>query len=129
MFNFFNADSQQLASPGLVGFAIDTCATISSSKKVFDLAKVLSINWSTITNLPGSKFSFNEPTAETEMMSVTPNCFKASILALKLMLLGFILCPLACLGMKQISSLPNCAIKISSDGLPQEVLTFFHLVF
>ena len=44
MFNFFNADSQHLDNPELVGLAIETWATISSSKKVFDLEKVLSIN-------------------------------------------------------------------------------------
>ena len=37
----------------------------------------------TTENFPGGKFSFNDPTAETEIMSVTPNCFNASIFALK----------------------------------------------
>jgi multidrug efflux pump len=40
----FNANSQQFESPGLIGFAIETCATISSSKKVLVLENVLSIN-------------------------------------------------------------------------------------
>ena len=61
---------------------------MSSSKNVFFLAKVLSINWSTITNLPGSKSVFKDPTAETETISVTPNCLKASIFALKFILEG-----------------------------------------
>ena len=82
-----------------------------------------------ITNLPGFKSSFRDPTADTEIISVTPNCFKASIFALKFILLGLILCPLECLGIKQISSLPSLAIKISSDGFPQAVFIFFHLVF
>ena len=30
----------------------------------------------------GVSFSFNEPTADNEIMSVTPSCFKHSILAL-----------------------------------------------
>ena len=95
-----NADSQHFINPGLVGFAIDTWATISLSKKVFTLAKVLSINWSTITKQPGTKCSCRDPTAETDTMSVTPTFFKISILALKFMLEGLILCPLACLGKK-----------------------------
>ena len=53
-------------------------------KKSFFLAKVLSMNWSTITNLPGGKSSFKEPTAETETISVTPNCLSASMFALKI---------------------------------------------
>ena len=52
------------------------------------LAKVLSMNWSTITNLPGGKSSFRDPTAEIETISVTPSCFSASILALKFILEG-----------------------------------------
>ena len=32
---------------------------------------------------PGGKSSFNDPTAETETISVTPNCLSASIFALK----------------------------------------------
>ena len=48
-------------------------------------------NWSTITNFPGSRFSFKEPTAETDIISVTPNCFMASIFALKFILVGLIL--------------------------------------
>ena len=52
MFNFFKANSQHSPNFILVGFAIESCATISSSKKVFDLAKVLSMNWSTITKVP-----------------------------------------------------------------------------
>ena len=83
-----------------MGCAIETWATISSSKNVFSLANVLSINWSIITNLPGDKFSFNEPTADTETMSVTPSCFNASIFALKLIFVGEIKWPLPCLGRK-----------------------------
>ena len=63
-------------------------ATISSSKKVLVLAKVLSINWSTITNFPGGKSSLREPTAETETISVTPSCLSASMFALKFILDG-----------------------------------------
>ena len=48
----------------------------------------------------------------TDIISVTPSCFKASMLALKLIFDGFILCPLECLGMKHISSFSNFAIKI-----------------
>ena len=62
---------------------METWATISSSKNVLILANVLSINWSIITNFPGFKSSFKEPTADTDTKSVTPCCFKASILALK----------------------------------------------
>ena len=69
-------------------------------KKVLFLAKVLSINWSTITNFPGGKFSLRDPTAEIETISVTPNCLRASILALKFIFDGFTKCPLPCLGRK-----------------------------
>ena len=41
-----------------------------------------------ITNLPGGRSSFKEPTAETETISVTPSCLRASIFALKIILLG-----------------------------------------
>ena len=58
------------------------------------------MNWSTITNFPGGKSSFNEPTAETETISVIPNCLSASILALKLIFEGEMKCPLPCLGKK-----------------------------
>ncbi len=61
---------------------------------------VLSINWSIITNFPGGRSSFKEPTAETDTMSVTPNCFSASIFALKFMFDGEIKCPFPCLGKK-----------------------------
>ena len=44
--------------------------------------------------------SFNDPTADTEIISVTPNCLRASIFALKLILDGFMKCPLPCLGKK-----------------------------
>ena len=53
-----------------------------------------------MTNLPGGSSSLSEPTAETETISVTPSCLRASILALKLILDGFIKCPLPCLGKK-----------------------------
>jgi len=38
--------------------------------------------------LPGDRSSFNDPTAETDTISVTPSCFNASIFALKLILDG-----------------------------------------
>ena len=47
------------------------------------------MNWSTITNLPGGKSSFKEPTAETETIClVTPNCLSASIFARKFIFEG-----------------------------------------
>ena len=36
-----------------------------------------------MTNLPGGRSSLRDPTAETETISVTPNCLSASIFALK----------------------------------------------
>ncbi len=86
--------SQAFIKPLDVGLAIETCATISSSKKDLFLAKVRSINWSTMTNFPGGKFSFKDPTADIETISDTPNCFKASIFALKFIFVGLILWPL-----------------------------------
>ena len=53
-----------------------------------------------ITNFPGGKSSFSDPTAETEIISVTPNCLSASIFALKLIFEGLKKCPLPCLGKK-----------------------------
>ena len=100
MFDFLIASSHAFINPLEVGWAIDTWATISSSKKVLFLAKVLSINWSTITNFPGGKFSLREPTADTETISVIPNCLSASIFALKFIFEGETKCPLPCLGKK-----------------------------
>ena len=54
----------------------------------------------TITNFPGGKFSLRDPTAEIETISVTPNCLRASIFALKFILDGETKCPLPCLGKK-----------------------------
>ncbi len=45
------------------------------------------------------------------------------------MLVGLILCPLECLGIKHISSFSSEANKISSEGFPHGVLIFFHLDF
>ena len=53
-----------------------------------------------MTNFPGGKFSLREPTADTETISVTPNCLSASIFALKLIFEGETKCPLPCLGKK-----------------------------
>ncbi len=39
------------------------------------------MNWSTITKCPGGSSSFSEPTAESEINSVQPIRFMASILA------------------------------------------------
>ena len=41
-----------------------------------------------MTNFPGGRSSFKEPTAETETISVTPSCLSASILALKFIFEG-----------------------------------------
>ena len=41
-----------------------------------------------ITNFPGCKFSFKDPTADIDTISVTPNCFRESMFALKLILEG-----------------------------------------
>ena len=67
------------------------------------------------------KFSFNDPTAEYREISVTPQLFNASILALKFIFDGDIKCPLPCLGKKYISLLLNLVFKILSDGEPQGV--------
>ena len=89
-------------------------------KKSFISCKVRSINWSTITNFPGGRSSFNDPTAETETISVTPSCFKASIFALKFIFDGDMKCPLPCLGRK-ITLLLYLVFNISSEGFPQGV--------
>ena len=46
------------------------------------------MNWSTITNFPGGKSSFKDPTADTDTISVTPSCLRASIFALKFIFEG-----------------------------------------
>ena len=46
------------------------------------------MNWSTITNFPGGKSSFRDPTADTDTISVTPNCLRASIFARKFIFEG-----------------------------------------
>ena len=58
------------------------------------------MNWSTITNFPGERFSLSDPTADTDTISVTPNCLRASIFALKFIFVGETKCPLPCLGKK-----------------------------
>ena len=75
------AAAHQSPNRRLTGWAIETCATMPSPKKLFSRAKVRSMNWSTITNMPGTSSSRNEPQALTETMSVTPVRFMASILA------------------------------------------------
>ena len=104
-----------------VSMAIDTCATISSSKKVLFLAKVLSMNWSTITNIPGFRSSLRDPTADIDTISVAPSCFRASILALKLIFDGDMKCPFPCLGKNKTSFDSKVAFTISSDGSPHGV--------
>ena len=81
------------------------------------------INYNKFTRF---KFSFKEPTADTEIISVTPLCFSASILARKFILDGDIKCPLPCLGIKQKLCFANFASRIWSDGSPHGVLTFIH---
>ena len=66
---------------GQVGWATLTCATQPVPKKLFSRAKVRSMNWSMMTKSPGAISSRNEPQAETEMTSVTPSRFSASMLA------------------------------------------------
>ena len=80
------------------------------------------MNWSTIINFPGCKSSLRDPTAEIETKSDTPNCFKASIFALKLILDGDIKCPLPCLGIKKTSLLLYLIFRILSEGFPQGVV-------
>ncbi len=71
----------RLCSKGATGWAKETWATQPLPKKEDCRLKVRSTNWSTATNRPGGSSSRNEPQAETEMTSVTPTRFKASILA------------------------------------------------
>ena len=82
------------------------------------------MNWSTMTNIPGLSSSFKDPTADMDTISVTPSCFRASMLALKLIFDGDMKCPLPCLGKNKISFDSNVAFNIASDGSPQGVLIF-----
>ncbi len=66
---------------GHTGSATETCATQPAPKKLFSRAKLRSMNWSTITKWPGGKSSRKLPTAESDSTSVTPDRFKASMLA------------------------------------------------
>ena len=54
---------------------------------------------------PWGKPSLRDPTAETEIISVTPSCLSASIFALKLIFEGETKWPLPCLGRKKTSLL------------------------
>ena len=63
------------------GSAIATWATQPVSKKDFSRAKLRSMNWSMMTKVPGERSSRSEPTAESEISSVQPIRFMASILA------------------------------------------------
>ena len=113
------AISTAVASSGLTGSAIETCATQPGPKKLFERAKVRSMNWSTTTKWPGASSSFSEPQAETETRSVTPARFKASMLARKLMADGGILCPRPWRGRKRTGSPSRSANSTRSDGSPQ----------
>jgi hypothetical protein len=99
------------------------------SKKLFLRAKVRSMNWSTKTKLPGASSARSEPTAESDRISVTPERFRASMLARKLSSLGGIGWPRPWRGRNTIcwpSSSPN---KSSSEGAPKGVSTLRQRVF
>ena len=72
---------ERIGELGQIGWAIDTWATKPDPKKLFSREWVRSMNWSTMTKVPGARSSRNEPQAEMEMTSVAPARFSASILA------------------------------------------------
>ena len=62
---------------GISGATIANLLSKKNSVHIYDKARG-----------PGGRSSFNDPTAETDTISVTPSCFKASIFALKFILDG-----------------------------------------
>ena len=64
-----------------VGSAMLTWATNPVPKNDFSLAKVRSMNWSTMTKLPGLSSSLSDPTAEKETIRSTPARLRASMFA------------------------------------------------
>ncbi len=60
---------------------METCATHPVPKNDFSRAKVRSMNWSTMTKVPGGRSSRSDPQADSETRSVTPARFMTSILA------------------------------------------------
>jgi hypothetical protein len=79
-----------------------------------------------MTNMPGARCSRSEPTALTEITSVTPKRFNASMLARKLMCDGGMRWPRPWRGRKAISFSANFPSKISSEGLPKDDSTRVH---
>jgi hypothetical protein len=56
IFSAVQAFSSSMASRGLTGSAIDTCATQPGPKKLFSRAKVRSMNWSDQHEVSGRQF-------------------------------------------------------------------------
>ena len=76
------------------------------------------MNWSTTTNVPGTRSSRSDPTADSETTSVTPTRLSAWMLARKFSSDGGTRWPRPWRGKKTMgnpSSVPNMS---SSDGLP-----------
>ena len=68
-----------------------------------------------MTNDPGGISIFIDPTELVAIICVTPTFLSASILALKLILCGGMLCPAACLGIKATVLLNISKIETSTS--------------
>ena len=66
---------------GSNGSAAARCATLPRSKKVSARPDVRSMNWSVTTSRPGGYSGLTPPTAEDEMMAVTPSEASAQMFA------------------------------------------------
>src|SRR6266851_3020109 len=84
---------------------------------------VRSTNWSATRNSPGRRSSCNEPTALTEMMRSTPNCFIAQMFARKLISPGRMPCPRPCRAKKATRFPSSVPTTIASEGSPNGVFT------
>src|SRR6185437_1328247 len=116
------------ASPSRVqtGRPNDTWATRPVPKKLLLRATVRSMNWSTSTKLPGGRSMLRLPTAESEIRSVTPERFSASILARKLISEGGSLWPRPWRGRNTTSVSPSLPKHSSSEGSPKGDQTWRH---
>jgi hypothetical protein len=92
-------------------------------KNVFGVRSVRSMNWSTITNVPGGRSGLSEPTALTEMTLVTPARLSASMLARKLISCGGMRWPRPWRGKNTSSCVPSRPNRSSSEGAPNGLST------
>ena len=82
-----------------------------------------------MTKVPGASASFNDPQADMEMISVTPERLRASMLARKLSSLGPMRWPRPWRGRKTMGWPSSSPKSSSSEGSPKGEETLRHSLF